>query len=136
MARNTVLAQRRRAARELRGADGRAPFVAGDDASFTKEEMESDDPAVRARVRRVMENLASSKAIRPENGITIHPDFIGPGRIVMIEINENPLQRNVRRPGVAWQFSGRLTDGPVKPCRVVDDPSAFEVGTATPPPGS
>ncbi|MEV4461520.1 hypothetical protein [Microbispora sp. NPDC049633] len=117
-------------------ADGRAPFVAGDDASFTKEEMESDDPAVRARVRREIENLASSRAIQPKNGITIHPEFVEPGQVVLIEINENPVRRDAEHPGVAWQFSGRLTDGPVKPCRVVDDPTAFEVGNATPPPGS
>ncbi|MGW5261498.1 hypothetical protein ACWEQG_11005 [Microbispora sp. NPDC004025] len=117
-------------------ADGRAPFVAGDDASFTKEEIKSDDPAVRARVRKKIENLASSRAIQPKNGITIHPEFVEPGQVVLIEINENPVRRDAEHPGVAWQFSGRLTDGPVKPCRVVDDPTAFEVGNATPPPGS
>ncbi|MGI5161324.1 hypothetical protein [Microbispora sp. CA-102843] len=119
-----------------RCADGRAPFVAGDRTSLTKEELESQDPAVQARVRRVTENLASSKAIQPKNGITIRPKFIGPGQIVMIEVVENARKPSMEHPGVAFQFSGRLTEGPVKPCRVVDDPSAFDIGTATPPPGS
>ncbi|XVQ87094.1 hypothetical protein ACQP2K_06670 [Microbispora siamensis] len=119
-----------------RCADGRAPFVAGDRTSFTKEELESRDPAVQARIRRQAENMASSKAIQAKNGITIHPEFIEPGQIVMIEVNENPVEPDAEHPGVAGQFTGRLTEGPVKPCRVVDDPSAFDIGTATPPPGS
>ncbi|MEU6429596.1 hypothetical protein ABZ860_27180 [Microbispora sp. NPDC046973] len=119
-----------------RCAYGRAPVVKGDRTSFAKKDLESKDPAVQARIRRATENLASSKAIRPKNGITIHPEFIEPGQIVMIEVNENPVEPDPGHPGVAWQFSGRLTEGPVKPCRVVDDPSAFDVGTATPPPGS
>ncbi|WP_432929632.1 hypothetical protein ACQPZZ_05760 [Microbispora sp. CA-135349] len=119
-----------------RCADGRAPFVAGDRTSFTKKELESKDPAVQAHIRRVSEKLASSKAIRPKNGITIDPEFIKPGQIVLIQVNENPVEPDPGHPGVAWQFSGRLTEGPVKPCRVVDDPTAFEVGNATPPPGS
>ncbi len=54
----------------------------------------------------------------------------------MIEIMENPVTPTVERPGVAWAFSGRLTTGPVAPCEVVADPSAGEIGDATPPPGS
>ncbi|WP_405088523.1 hypothetical protein [Microbispora sp. NBC_01389] len=119
-----------------RCADGRAPFVAGDHTSTSKEDLASRDPAVQARIRKEAEKLASARAIRPEHGITIRPRFIEPGQIVMIEINENPVPPDAARPGVAWQFSGRLTDGPVKPCQVVDDPGAFDMGTAGPPPGS
>ncbi|MEU7690781.1 hypothetical protein FLW53_32150 [Microbispora sp. SCL1-1] len=119
-----------------RCADGRAPFVKGDRTSFAKKDLESRDPAVQARIRRQLENTPSSKAIRPENGITIHPEFIEPGQTVMIEVNENPVEPDAGHPGVAWQFSGRLTEGPVQPCRVVDDPTAFEIGNATPSPGS
>ncbi|MEV1199697.1 hypothetical protein [Microbispora rosea] len=119
-----------------RCADGRAPFVAGDHTSFSKEELTSEDPAVQARIRKEARKLASARAIRSEHGITIHPRFIEQGQIVMIEINENQVRPDAAHPGVAWQFSGRLTDGPVKPCRLIDDPSAFDMRTATPPPGS
>ncbi|MBP2702209.1 hypothetical protein JOL79_00165 [Microbispora sp. RL4-1S] len=117
-------------------AFGRAPAVAGDHVSTTAEEARSDDPAVQARLLKRAENTASARAIRPRNGITIYPRYIEPGQIVLIEINENPAEVSARHPGVAYQFSGRLTDGPVRPCRVVDDPSAFDIGDGTPPPGS
>ncbi|MFI6513836.1 hypothetical protein ACIBCT_40080 [Streptosporangium sp. NPDC050855] len=113
----------------------RAPFVKGDDAGVSVEDLSSTDPVVQARTRKRMTNLASSKAIRPEDGITIYPRYIKPGQTVMIEIMENPVEPTVDRPGVAWQFGGRLTDGPIKPCQVVDDTSAFGIGDATPPPG-
>ncbi|MDP9847714.1 hypothetical protein [Streptosporangium lutulentum] len=113
----------------------RAPFVAGD-RTVTPEEVKSKDPAVQARVRERATNTASAKAIRPGNGITIYPRHIKPGQIVLIEVMENSVEPSVERPGVAWQFSGRLTDGPVAPCQVVDDPSAFDIGNATPPPGN
>ncbi|MEU8192638.1 hypothetical protein AB0C10_02500 [Microbispora amethystogenes] len=119
-----------------RCAFGRAPAVAGDHLSLPKEDLASRDPAVQARNLRKAQRLASERAVRPEHGITIYPRFIGPGQIVLIEINENPVPPDTTHPGVAWQFSGRLTDGPVTPCRVVDDPGAFDMGTAGPPPGS
>ncbi|MEW9531365.1 hypothetical protein [Microbispora sp. NPDC049125] len=119
-----------------RCADGRAPFVAGDHSDITPEEARSTDPAVQARIRKIGENTASAKAIRPENGITIYPRYIRPGQIVLIEVMENSRTPSPEHPGVAWQFGGRLTDGPVKPCRVADDPAAFDMGDATPPPGS
>lgn len=119
-----------------RCADGRAPFLAGDLTSFTKKELESKDPAVQARIVRKMKNRPSSKAIEPRNGITIHPEFIKPGQSLVIEVNENRMRGDAKHTEVLWQFTGQLTDGPVKPCEVVDDPTAFEVGDATPPPGS
>lgn len=119
-----------------RCGDARAPFVPGDHTTTTPEELKSKDPAVQARVRERAMNTASAKAIRPEDGITIYPRYIKPGQIVLIEVMENPVEPTVEHPGVAWQFSGRLTDGPVTPCQVVDNPSAFDIGNATPPPGS
>ncbi len=119
-----------------RCADGRAPFVDGDRTTTTSEELRSKDPAVQEELRKRMEKTVSYKAIRPKNGITIYPRYIRPGQIVMIEVAENPVEPTVDKPGVAWQFSGRLTEGPVKPCQVVDQPGAFEIGDATPPPGS
>ncbi|NJP96047.1 hypothetical protein HCN51_42565 [Nonomuraea sp. FMUSA5-5] len=54
----------------------------------------------------------------------------------MLEIWENPVTPTKDRPGVAWGFKGQLTNGPVKPCEIVDDPTADDIGDATPPPGS
>ncbi len=119
-----------------RCGNDRAPFIKEDNTGVSKKEALSEDPAVRARIRRKMEGSPSYRAIRPAGGITIYPRYIKPGQTVMIEVWENPVEPTLDRPGVAWGFSGRLTDGPVKPCRVVDDPSAFDVGDATPPPGS
>ncbi|GAA3032422.1 hypothetical protein [Streptosporangium longisporum] len=113
----------------------RASFVEGDDVGVSAERLESTDPAVLTEARRRMKNLASAKAIRPENGITIDPRHIRAGQTVMIEVQENPVRPDRERPGVAWAFTGRLTEGPIAPCRVVDDPAAFEIGDGTPPPG-
>ncbi|MFC5823151.1 hypothetical protein [Nonomuraea insulae] len=114
----------------------RAPFVEGDQVHVDEGELSSKDPSVRAKTRQLLEKSPSFRAIRPKNGITIYPRFIEPGQIAMIEVMENPVEPSVERPGVAWEFSGRLTSGPVEPCQVVDDPSATEIGDATPPPGS
>ncbi|MEU8267865.1 hypothetical protein AB0B89_11910 [Sphaerisporangium sp. NPDC049002] len=99
----------------------------------TKEELLSKDPAVRAKIREKLASSPSGKAIRMRNGITIYPRYVEPGQTVVLQIAENPKEPTVRDPGVAWQFSGMLTDGPVNPCRLVDDPGAFDVGDAVPP---
>jgi hypothetical protein len=119
-----------------RCGNARAPFLKEDQVDVSKEELASDDAAVRARVRERLGRTPSAQAIRPRDGITIYPRHIRPGQIAMIEVMENPVAPTVERPGVAWQFSGRLTTGPVAPCEVVADPSADEIGDATPPPGS
>ncbi|WP_283135371.1 hypothetical protein [Rhizohabitans arisaemae] len=116
--------------------NNRAPFLKGDDFGATKEELLSSDAAVQARVRERLEKSISFQAIRPRDGITIYPRHIKPGQIAMIEVMENPVTPTVERPGVAWQFSGRLTTGPIEPCKVVADPEAHHIGDATPPPGS
>ncbi|RCG31308.1 hypothetical protein DQ384_11370 [Sphaerisporangium album] len=111
--------------------------LAEDQANMpTKEEMESDDPAKRATVLQKLENRPSGKAVRLRDDITIYPRRIAPGWTLVIDIAENPRTPTADDPGVAWQFSAGLTDGPVRPCRLVDDPSAFRIGDATPPPGS
>ncbi|MDF5752865.1 hypothetical protein [Spongiactinospora sp. TRM90649] len=115
---------------------GRARPIPGDMTGFAKEELQSKDPAVRERIRKATRAQPSYRAIRPEDGITIYPRFIERDQKVLIEVMENPEQVSRERPGVAWAFSGRLAVGPIAPCRVVDDPGAFEVGDATPPPGS
>ncbi|MGC5012931.1 hypothetical protein ACLQ2R_19385 [Streptosporangium sp. DT93] len=118
-----------------RCGNARAPFVKGDKAVASAEDLSGKDPVVQARTRKRMENLSSAKAIRPENGITINPRHMAPGQIVMIEVWENPVEPTVERPGVAWGFAGRLTGGPIAPCQVVDDPTASDIGDGTPPPG-
>ncbi|MGW5154770.1 hypothetical protein ACWEPN_04715 [Nonomuraea wenchangensis] len=113
----------------------RAPFLKGDDFG-AGEELSSGDAAAQARFRERLRKSASYQAIRPQDGITIYPRNIKPGQIAMIEVMENPVTPSAARPGVAWQFSGRLTTGPIQPCEVVADPSADDIGDATPPPGS
>ncbi|MGI5286698.1 hypothetical protein ACQEVF_25630 [Nonomuraea polychroma] len=114
----------------------RAPFLKGDDFGRTKEELSNSDAATQARLRERLQESISYQAIRPQDGITIYPRHIKPGQIAMIEVMENPVTPTVEHPGVAWQFSGRLTTGPIEPCQVVADPSANDIGDATPPPGS
>ncbi|WP_433219468.1 hypothetical protein [Microtetraspora malaysiensis] len=109
--------------------------VKGDDFSFTPEEIASKDPAVKARMRERLESSISYKAIQMKNGITIHPEYIKPGQVAVIEVEENQV-KPTDKPGVNWQLKAVLSDGPAKPCQVVDQPDAFEVGDATPPPGS
>ncbi|MFF4773898.1 hypothetical protein ACFY05_13665 [Microtetraspora fusca] len=110
--------------------------VKGDNFSLTPEEITSKDPAVKARMRERLESSPSYKAVEMRNGITIHPEYIKPGQIVMIQVAENPVEPTVDNPGVNWQVAGMLSAGPVKPCQVIDEPGAFEIGDATPPPGS
>ncbi|GAA2209566.1 hypothetical protein GCM10009850_050240 [Nonomuraea monospora] len=116
-----------------RCGNDRVPVLAGDDFG---EGLSSTDPAVKAELRERLRRSPSYQAIRPQDGITIYPRHIRPGQIAVIEVSENPVTPTAGRPGVAWQFSGRLTTGPVAPCQVVDDPSAGDIGDATPPPGS
>ncbi|GAA1015093.1 hypothetical protein Aple_067840 [Acrocarpospora pleiomorpha] len=104
-----------------RCADGRAPFVAGDDTPITPEMMADDDPATQRKIREWASHTDSARAIQPKDGITINPQFIGPGQIVMIEVAEN-VDKPAGSPGVVWMFTGRLTPGPIQPCRIVDNP--------------
>jgi glutamyl-tRNA synthetase len=53
---------------------------------------------------------------------------------VVLDVAENSVEPTVDKPGVAWQFSARLTEGPVKPCTLIDQPGAFDIGDATPNP--
>ncbi|GAA3837868.1 hypothetical protein GCM10022226_70020 [Sphaerisporangium flaviroseum] len=115
---------------------GFRPLEADQASIPTAEELGSEDPAVRAKVREKLAGSPSGKAIRMRNGITIYPQYVRRGQTVVIEVAENQKEPTVDEPGVAWSFSGRLTDGPVNPCRLVDDPGAFDIGDATPPPGS
>ncbi|WP_125636536.1 hypothetical protein [Nonomuraea sp. WAC 01424] len=119
-----------------RCGNNRAPFLKGDNFGLTEEELSSSDAAAQARLRERLQKSISYQAIRPQDGITIYPRHIKPGQIAMIEVMENPVKPTVESPGVAWQFSGRLTTGPIEPCKVVADPSANDIGDATPPPGS
>jgi len=114
----------------------RAPVIPGDRNGAPIEDLKSKDPAVRARAIKQASSTPSAKAIRPENGITIYPQYIKKGQIAMIEVEENQKKPTLEHPGVVWQFFGRLTNGPIAPCQIVDDPSAFDIGTAPPPAGS
>ncbi|MFI0424926.1 hypothetical protein [Spongiactinospora sp. 9N601] len=119
-----------------RCASGRAKPLAGDDVKITPEQLGSKDPAVKKKARDLLDNTPSAKAITPHEGITIYPKHIKPGQQVLIEAAENAEQVSAAKPGVVWSFSGRLVEGPIAPCKVEDDPYAYEIGDATPPAGS
>jgi hypothetical protein len=114
-----------------RCGDARAPFLKGEPAIVTEEELATLDPAAaKARLRERVEHSVSYKAIRAWHGITIYPRYIKPGQIAMIEVTENPVPPTADG-GVLWTFIAQLTTGPIEPCKVVDAPWA----KATPPPG-
>ncbi|MEU6999568.1 hypothetical protein [Nonomuraea sp. NPDC046570] len=80
------------------------------------------------------------KAARPSQGtVIITPRYIGPGQTLVLEITQNDDQTSgPEKPRALWQFSGRLIQGPVKPCEVVEDPSWNDLGgpEGQPPAGS
>ncbi|MEV6149812.1 hypothetical protein AB0L53_05670 [Nonomuraea sp. NPDC052129] len=90
----------------------RAPFLAGEGEPSTGKE----------DLRERIERSASYRAIRPRRGITIYPRYIKPGQIAMIEVAQTPVQPTSAR-GVVWTFTGRLTTGPIEPCKIVDFPT-------------
>ncbi|MEV1248020.1 hypothetical protein ACIBO2_56175 [Nonomuraea sp. NPDC050022] len=93
--------------------------------SFSKEEINSKDPEVRKRIREAIENSPNGKAFRMGRGeVRIRPQHIKPGQTAVMEFTENEDQTSgPEKPRAMWQFSGYLVTGPVKPCKVVVDPS-------------
>ncbi|MEV3985914.1 hypothetical protein [Nonomuraea sp. NPDC049758] len=124
-----------------RCAPDRAPADAG--PSFTKEELQSKDPAVRKRIKEAIENTPNAKTFRMGGGqVRIDPKRIKTGQTAVLEFTENGDQTSgPEKPRALWQFSGFLVDGPAKPCKVIDDPSwdqmpdPKEHPEAYPPPG-
>lgn len=94
--------------------------------TFTPEELRSKDPEVKKRILKAMESSPSSQAYDtvPEGGLRIYPQKIKPDWTVVMEFTENEDQTSgPEKPRALWQFLFQVTDGPVKPCVVVDDPS-------------
>ncbi|WP_433245753.1 hypothetical protein ACQPYK_44000 [Streptosporangium sp. CA-135522] len=113
--------------------------------TFTPEELKSKDPAVKRRVLKAIDDTPSRRAYDtvPGGGLRIYPDRIKPEWKVVMEFAENEDQTSgPEKPRVLWQFSFQVTDGPVKPCVIVDDPSWNDIGDpvknpeAFPPAGS
>ncbi|MFO7249507.1 MAG: hypothetical protein DIU60_001990 [Actinomycetes bacterium] len=119
-----------------RCGNSRGRLAPEDDVKIPLEMLNSKDPKVREEVWKRLDSRASARAVRAKNGITIYPEHIKPGRTVVLEVMENSAEPDGDRPRVLWQFGSRLVVGPVAPCQVVDDPTAHEIGDATPPPGS
>ncbi|WP_051753659.1 hypothetical protein [Streptosporangium amethystogenes] len=125
-----------------RCAPDRGPTDAG--PSFSKEELSSKDPEVRKRMREAIENSPNGKAFRMGHGeVRINPQYIKPGQTAVMEFTENEDQTSgPEKPRALWQFGGYLVTGPVKPCKIVDDPSWSKMPDprtnpeAYPPPGS
>ncbi|MFC4534285.1 hypothetical protein [Sphaerisporangium dianthi] len=117
----------------------RRSLVGGQAGTATKGEFNGKDPAAPGGAGEAANSSLGSllgKAFRVNDGITIYPKYIKPGQTAVIEVAENAEKPTAEHPGVAWRFTGGLVDGPVQPCRLVDDPGAFDIGNATPPPGS
>ncbi|MER7211264.1 MULTISPECIES: hypothetical protein [Streptosporangium] len=121
-----------------RCAPGR--FTTIDEPSFTPEELRSKDPGVRKRVLEAMEGTPSRQAYDtvPGGGLKIYPEKIKPNWTVVMEFTENDDQTSgPEKPRALWQFLFQVTDGPVKPCVVIDDPSWDVIGPeGLPPAGS
>jgi hypothetical protein len=93
--------------------------------SFSKEELSSRDPEVRKRIREAIENSPNSKAFKLGHGeVRISPQHIKPGQTAVMEFTEDEDQTSgPEKPRALWGFGGYLVTGPVKPCKVIDDPS-------------
>ncbi|MFG1964059.1 hypothetical protein [Nonomuraea sp. NPDC049028] len=93
--------------------------------SFSKEEITSKDPAVQKRVREAIENSVNKKTFKLGRGeVRISPQYIKTGQTAVMEFVENADQTSgPEKPRALWGFSGYLITGPVKPCKVIDDPS-------------
>ncbi|MFI7130569.1 hypothetical protein ACIBQ1_33110 [Nonomuraea sp. NPDC050153] len=117
---------------------------AGSGPSFSKEELQSKDPEVRKRIEEAIENSPNGKAFRLGRGeVRIDPQHIKTGQTAVMEFTENADQTSgPEKPRALWSFGGRLTTGPDKPCKVIDDPSWGKRPDpktnpeAYPPPGS
>jgi hypothetical protein len=125
-----------------RCAPGRGASDSG--PSFSKEELKSKDPQVQKRIREAIMNSPNSLAFKPGRGeIRIDPRHIKPDQTAVLEFTENEDQTSgPEKPRALWQFSGYLVTGPLKPCKVIDDPSWDRMPDpktnpeAYPPPGS
>ncbi|HUR02141.1 MAG TPA: hypothetical protein VM347_06365 [Nonomuraea sp.] len=112
--------------------------------SFSKEELKSKDPKVHKKIREAIENSANGKTFKMGSGqVRISPQYIKPGQTAVMEFTENADQTSgPEKPRALWGFSGYLVTGPVKPCKVIDDPSWDKMPDpktnpeAYPPPGS
>ncbi|NJP89830.1 hypothetical protein HCN51_10290 [Nonomuraea sp. FMUSA5-5] len=110
-----------------RCAPGRGESDSG--PSFTKEELQSKDPAVRKRIKDAIDNSPNAKALKIGRGeVRIDPHHIKRGQTAVMEFTENADQTSgPEKPRALWQFSGYLVTGPVAPCRIIDDPSWDEL---------
>ncbi|GII77846.1 hypothetical protein Sru01_28280 [Sphaerisporangium rufum] len=112
----------------------RAP---GSTVDIPEEDLESKDPAVQRRVRAAIRRADATAPVGTgHGGVTFRPSRIEPGQTVVVVLMENTETPTVEKPGVVWQFSYGVATGQVPPCVPVDDPGAFDIGDATPPPGS
>ncbi|GAA3256217.1 hypothetical protein [Nonomuraea helvata] len=112
--------------------------------SFSKEELKSKDPEVHKRIREALANSANGKTFKLGGGqVRISPQYIKQDQTAVMEFTENADQTSgPEKPRVLWGFSGYLVTGPVKPCKVIADPSWDKMPDpktnpeAYPPPGS
>jgi hypothetical protein len=93
--------------------------------TFSKEELKSKDPEVHRKIREAIENSPNGKAFKLGGGeLRINPQLVKAGQTAVMEFTENADQTSgPEKPRPLWEFSGYIVTGPVKPCKVIDDPS-------------
>ncbi|MEU0569643.1 hypothetical protein ABZ297_30290 [Nonomuraea sp. NPDC005983] len=103
-------------------------------------EKTSDKNAPREEVLKAMRESTSYKAVHMrDGGADIDPSYVKPGQTLVMEFTENEDQTSgPEKPRVLWQFGGYVVQGPVKPCKIIDDPSWNDLGgpEGQPPAGS
>ncbi|MFD1542447.1 hypothetical protein [Nonomuraea guangzhouensis] len=125
-----------------RCADGRGEGEGA--ASFSKEELMSKDPAVKKKIEEAIANSPNGKTFKLGKGqVQINPRYIKHGQTAVMQFTENADQTSgPEKPRALWEFGGYLVTGPVKPCKVIADPSWDKMPDpktnpeAYPPPGS
>lgn len=122
----------------MRCEDGR--FTEADPITYTKEELDSEDPKVKAAMHEREENSANGRVFDLKGGVVIHPDQLAPGQTAVLEVMEyTGAAETPSKPQVVWSVKPVVAVGKIAPCVQVPDPGWDEVGTnpeAVPPPGS
>ncbi|MFF5213334.1 hypothetical protein [Streptosporangium sp. NPDC000396] len=102
-------------------------------------DVKSKDPKVKAKIKELMENSLPAKAHDViDGGVRIYPREIKPGQTVIMDFHENNKAKGSENPDIEWEFGFDVTDGPVKPCTVIDVsiPTREKNPEAFPPEGS
>ncbi|MER6946359.1 hypothetical protein ABT294_20225 [Nonomuraea sp. NPDC000554] len=103
-------------------------------------EAQPDANASQEERLKTLRNSLSYKAAHPgDKAFEIDPSYVKEGQTLVLEFTENDDQTSgPEKPRVLWEFGGYLVQGPVKPCKIIDNPSWNDLGgpEGQPPAGS